>query len=146
MSLANLGGLYMDQSRYDEAHPHYARALNIYESVYGPVHPSVAQYVLSCSTALQRRRDTALTRPCCALVDDRTFNSMAGLAQEAGKYEEAEALYTKTLAIRERLLGDSHPELALTLNDFAVRHDTTRHRTRKQHTWLTRGGRVGGCR
>jgi len=59
---------------------------------------------------------------------------MAGLAQEAGKYEEAEALYTKTLAIRERLLGDSHPELALTLNDFAVRHHTTRHRTRKNNT------------
>jgi hypothetical protein len=47
MSLANLGGLYMDQSRYDEAHPHYARTLNIYESVYGPVHPSVAQYVVA---------------------------------------------------------------------------------------------------
>lgn len=46
---------------------------------------------------------------------------MAALAQESGKYDEAEALYKKTLAIRERLLGDSHPELALTLNDFAVR-------------------------
>lgn len=45
---------------------------------------------------------------------------MAGLAQESGRYDEAEALYKKTLAIRERLLGDSHPELALTLNDFAV--------------------------
>lgn len=43
MSLANLGGLYIDQSRYDEAHPIYTRVLNIYESVYGPVHPSVAQ-------------------------------------------------------------------------------------------------------
>lgn len=45
---------------------------------------------------------------------------MAALAQESGKYDDAEVLYKKTLSIRERLLGEWHPELALTLNDFAV--------------------------
>jgi len=45
---------------------------------------------------------------------------MAGLHQEQGKFAEAETLYKKTVAIKENLLGHMHPELALTLNDFAV--------------------------
>lgn len=45
---------------------------------------------------------------------------MAGLNQEQGKFAEAEVLYKKTVTIKENLLGSMHPELALTLNDFAV--------------------------
>lgn len=74
------------------AEPAYTRALNIYQSVFGERHPMVA----------------------------KSYNSLAGLMNEQGKYVEAEVMYKKTLSLKEELLGELHPELALTLNDFAV--------------------------
>jgi tetratricopeptide (TPR) repeat protein len=85
---SNLAGLYLDWSKYEQAKPIYARALQIYETVFGCNHPQYAQ----------------------------TLHSMAGLAQEQGHYEEAKHLYNQTIAIREKLLGPMHPDLALTFN------------------------------
>lgn len=37
-----------------------------------------------------------------------------------GKYEEAEPLFERSLAIREKVLGPYHPAVAESLNDQAV--------------------------
>ena len=37
-----------------------------------------------------------------------------------GKYADAEALYKRALAIREKALGQDHPDVARTLNNLAV--------------------------
>ena len=36
-----------------------------------------------------------------------------------GKYDEAEPLYKESLAIRKKVLGDEHPDVAESLNNLA---------------------------
>ena len=51
-----------------------------------------------------------------------TFNSLAELSSEQGRYAEAEPLYLRALHIREQLLGPDHPDLASPLNGLANLH------------------------
>ena len=37
---------------------------------------------------------------------------------DQGKYEEAEPLYKRSLAIREKVFGEDHPSVATTLNNL----------------------------
>jgi tetratricopeptide (TPR) repeat protein len=37
-----------------------------------------------------------------------------------GKYKEAEPLYQQALALRQKLLGDDHPDVATSLNNLAL--------------------------
>lgn len=37
-----------------------------------------------------------------------------------GNYDEAEPLFTRALAIREKALGPEHPDVASSLNNLAV--------------------------
>ena len=41
-----------------------------------------------------------------------------------GKYVEAEPLYKRSLAIKEKALGKDHPDVALSLNNLAVLYDS----------------------
>lgn len=41
-----------------------------------------------------------------------------------GRLEEAAALYQEVLVLQRELLGPSHPEVAATLHDLAVLHET----------------------
>ena len=58
---------------------------------------------------------------CCALT-----------SQDQGKLDEAEPLYQRSLAIREKTWGPDHPDVAKSLNNIAlllkVRGSTTRPR------------------
>jgi tetratricopeptide (TPR) repeat protein len=67
-TLDNLGQLYQDQGRYEEAEPLYRRSLAIKEKALPPDHP-----------------DTATT-----------LNNLAGLYRAQGRYEEAEPLYQRS--------------------------------------------------
>src|SRR2546428_8884116 len=49
-----------------------------------------------------------------------SLNSLAELYRTRSKYAEAEALYKRALAIREKTLGPDHPEGATSLNNLAV--------------------------
>src|SRR2546427_1942840 len=49
-----------------------------------------------------------------------SLNSLAELYRTRSKYAEAEALYKRALAIREKTLGPDHPEVATSLNNLAV--------------------------
>jgi tetratricopeptide (TPR) repeat protein len=55
------------------------------------------------------------------------FNEAAGLLNHAGyycietaQYEDAESLFKRALAIKEKVLGPYHPDTATSLNDFAL--------------------------
>ena len=37
-----------------------------------------------------------------------------------GRYEEAEPLYKQALSLKQELLGDRHPSVAISLNNLAV--------------------------
>ena len=48
------------------------------------------------------------------------LNNLAGLYREQGKYTQAEPLYQRSLAIREKALGQEHLDVATSLENYAV--------------------------
>jgi tetratricopeptide (TPR) repeat protein len=48
------------------------------------------------------------------------LNNLAACCQAQGRLDEAEPLYRRALAIKEKLLGNDHPDTALTLHNLAV--------------------------
>jgi eukaryotic-like serine/threonine-protein kinase len=53
------------------------------------------------------------------------LNNVAAVHHAAGAYEEAEALYVRGLAIREKVLGSDHPDMTASLNNLASLHQVT---------------------
>ncbi len=47
------------------------------------------------------------------------FNNLAGLYDSQGRYPEAEPLLLQALDLYKQLLGDNHPQVALSLNNLA---------------------------
>lgn len=47
-----------------------------------------------------------------------TLNALADLARAQGRYPESEPLYLKALEVRERALGETHPDVAATLDNL----------------------------
>jgi tetratricopeptide (TPR) repeat protein len=48
-----------------------------------------------------------------------SLNNLASLYYAQGRYADAETLYTRSLAIREKVYGPDHPDVALSLNNLA---------------------------
>ena len=48
-----------------------------------------------------------------------TLNNLAERYKEEGRYADAEPLYKRALAIREKALGPDHPDVAQSLNNLA---------------------------
>ncbi len=49
----------------------------------------------------------------------QSLNNLAALYDSQGKYAEAEPLYRRALAIREKALGPEHPSVATALENYA---------------------------
>ena len=49
----------------------------------------------------------------------QTLNNLANVYRAQGKYSEAEGLFKRALAIREKALGASHPDVGQTLHNLA---------------------------
>jgi tetratricopeptide (TPR) repeat protein len=47
------------------------------------------------------------------------LNNLANLYKAQNKYDEAEPLYKRSLAIREKAVGPDHPFVAVGLNNLA---------------------------
>ena len=48
------------------------------------------------------------------------MNSLAGLYEKQGKYDQAEPLYVHCLAKRKQKLGDNHPDTLNSMNSLAA--------------------------
>ena len=48
------------------------------------------------------------------------LNNLAGLYRDQSKYDQAEPLYKRALAIREKVLDANHPDLAISLEEYAA--------------------------
>ncbi len=49
-----------------------------------------------------------------------SLGNLAGLYQAQGRYAEAEPLFQRSLAIREKALGPEHPHVAQSLENYAA--------------------------
>lgn len=49
-----------------------------------------------------------------------SLNNLAGLLRDTNRLAEAESLYERALAIREKVLGAEHPTVATSLNGAAL--------------------------
>ncbi len=49
----------------------------------------------------------------------RSLNNLADLYERQGRYAEAEPLFERALAIRERAVGPDHPDTATSTNNLA---------------------------
>ena len=49
-----------------------------------------------------------------------SLNNLASLYQAQGNYAEAEPLYKRSRAIREKSLGPEHPDVAMSLENYAL--------------------------
>ena len=49
-----------------------------------------------------------------------SLNNLAGLYRAQGHYTEAEPLFQRSLAIREKALGPEHPHVAQSLENYAA--------------------------
>ncbi len=50
----------------------------------------------------------------------RDLNNLAALYRAQGHYAEAEPVYQRSLAIREKALGPDHPHVATSLENYAA--------------------------
>ena len=91
ISLNNLGLLYADQRRPDQAKSYYEQALLIQKSLFGEINLDIAT----------------------------TLNNLALLFYSQHNLPEAEKSLEATLKIRQKLLGKNHPDVAGSLNNLA---------------------------
>ena len=91
ITLNNLGLLYADQRRPDQAKSHYEQALLIQKSLFGETNLDIAT----------------------------TLNNLALLFYSQHNLPEAEKSLEATLKIRQKLLGKNHPDVAGSLNNLA---------------------------
>jgi len=87
----NLGELYMAQEKKSDAESNYLRALAAFEAS-GENNPKTVY----------------------------PLNQLALIYQDKGKFTEAESFYRRALKIRQAIYGDSHIEVANSLNNLAA--------------------------
>ena len=104
-TLYNLGLCAYKAGRRDEAEKLYRRALSIQEDKLGPRHPDVARTLYNLRLCAQ---------------EDEELHRLGVRAKKAGRTEEAENFFRRSLAIQEDKLGHRHPDIARTLYNLGV--------------------------
>ena len=139
-ALLQLGGLYQQSDRPQEASVVTERVLAMMEKLVGPDHPSVATQleVVAGTYALLRRYAEAETlRKRAIAINERAYGrehanvalSLQGLGhlyRLQDRNEEALPLLLRALEIAETQLGPDHPTLAVYLSETANLYSTQR--------------------
>lgn len=130
-----LGRTYGALGFLDTAHSLVTEALAIRRQVYGDEHPLVAESMINLGYLLRLRDQiqeaAPLMRDALAILrrrfegrDDRmlahALTNYAGLLKDLGEYGEAERLYRESLAMKERLYGAGHTEVARGLGNLGA--------------------------
>ena len=133
-ALNDLGGLYKDQKKFDEAEPLFKRAGSILEGKTAPrelLLKGMVQYNLCEMYRDQKKLDEAekagkealaireaVFGPGKPAVGD-TLRTLASVYTAAGKFADAEAAYRGALAIRSKTQGWNRPVMVESLIDVA---------------------------
>jgi CHAT domain-containing protein/Tfp pilus assembly protein PilF len=102
-SLNNLATLYQLRGDYVKAEPLYRQALTLAEKLLGPEHPDVAKPLNNLAF----------------LYYQLAYYQLASAEEQALYYGKAEPLYQRALAIKEKVLGPEHPDVASSLYSLA---------------------------
>jgi hypothetical protein len=104
--LNNQALVYRDQGKYSEAERLLKRALAIRQNLAIVYRGERAKEVLKRALAIREE-----------------LTNLANLYRDQGKYWEAVGYYARALAISEKALGASHPEVAWGLNNMAILYE-----------------------
>ncbi len=137
-SLFNLGILYKDNGKFEQAEPLLIRAHSIMSEALGAEHPDTIKclqyladlYVIQGKyeqaidfyqqvIATQKKQLGAEHPNIARSLQDLAFHGLARLKQDQEQYEQAEALYQRALSIRKQLLGSKHHLTQDTIKDYA---------------------------
>lgn len=122
-----------EAGRFEEAVPHFERALALAQERLGPDDPDLATDLVNLGEVyrLVGRLDDAERLLRRALELDRrradthpervaiTLNNLGLLARARGRLDEAEAHYREALALLEKVHGPRHPDVAKVLSNLA---------------------------
>lgn len=131
--LDRTGRIYGSLGLYDEARPMLEEALRIRRDVLEAQDPRIAESLFNLAYLLRRMGEDAGAEPLLREAlniqqrygfEHRTtirgLNNLAAMLEARGDYDEAEALYRRTLDLKRNLYGDEHFEVALALNNLGV--------------------------
>lgn len=129
-SVHGLGEVLEHEGRYADAEQSFRKALELQRQVLGPVHEDVARTLQDLAKVIYENGDLKAAIPVMrqALAMQRQLNGSLpgpGLADAIqnlgmmlfyyGDNDAAEKLFVETLAMKRRVLGDKHPEVAISL-------------------------------
>lgn len=120
-SLNNLAEVYREQGRYGEAEPLYIRAWSIFANTLGENNPLSQIPLENLWILVQKAVNAGQVEELSDHPHVATqLNSLAEAYRQKERYNEAEPLYAKALAIREQQLGTNHRHVAQTLNNIGL--------------------------
>ncbi|KAH6653418.1 hypothetical protein BKA67DRAFT_593315 [Truncatella angustata] len=128
----NLGNLYKDQGKMQEAEEMYLRALRGYENAWGPDHTSTLSTVNNLGALYKaqgkmqeaeemylralRGKENAWGPDHTSTLD--TVNNLGALYKAKGKMQEAEEMYLRALRGKENASGPDHTSTLNTVNNL----------------------------
>ncbi|MEQ1709867.1 MAG: CHAT domain-containing tetratricopeptide repeat protein [Hyphomicrobium sp.] len=119
--LNNLGGLYLEQSRPEDPGSFFRRKSEQPQAMYGSEHhleeSRLEKAEIYFKKALEQRR-TAYGDNSSSVAE--SLGNLAEVYSQQRRYDLAEQLQHQALAIRERLLGATHPDVNASLNGLAI--------------------------
>jgi tetratricopeptide (TPR) repeat protein/3',5'-cyclic AMP phosphodiesterase CpdA len=100
--------VYSDQGKYDEALLEFKKALAIYEGT-----ANAGKYKKQCDMTVEEFKKALDIKALGTnhLEAATTYNGMAGVYFDQGKYTEALEHYEKDITITREILGENHPDI-----------------------------------
>lgn len=142
-SLNDLGLVYKEKKRYNEAIELFKESSVIAKDIIGTNHPEYAGYLnnLALIYDAQRKYDKAidLYKEALKIAGETTgtkhpvfatsLNNLASIYNSQGRYDEAINLFKEALKIIKEIIGSNHPEYANSLSNLAgVYYDQEKYR------------------
>jgi len=131
-TLSNLATLYLAQGNYSQAEVLLKRTLTLHEDRAKPNSNDIAANLNSLGSLYSKQGQFSEAEPllkrALALVETQeqenvnsatVFNNLALLYQAQGKYNQAEPLLKRSLTIREKVLGQEHPDVASNFSNLS---------------------------
>jgi CHAT domain-containing protein/tetratricopeptide (TPR) repeat protein len=128
--LGNLGGLYEQEGRLDEAETLLTRSLALYEKTAGPEAIETVNPLTNLGNVYWSRRDfdraekdyqraLAIQQKVLGPTHEQvglSLHNLGGTYLKEGKLPSAEEYFNRAIAVREKALGPDHPALARTFS------------------------------